>query len=121
MGSFRELNVWKKSMQLVKEVYLIVELLPNQEKFALSDQIRRAVVSILSNIAEGCARNSDKEFLQFLYVARGSKAELETQLEIAEMLGFVNRSQLSEVFILLEEIGKMLNGLISSLKSQTNN
>ena len=117
MGSFRELNVWKKSMELVKEVYSVLDSFPNQEKFALADQIRRAAVSIPSNIAEGSARNSDKEFLQFLYIARGSKAELETQLEIAEMLGYLKRSQLNEILTLSEEVGKMLNKLISSLKT----
>lgn len=103
-------------MQLVKEVYSVVQLLPSQERFALSDQIRRAVVSIPSNIAEGYERNSDKELLQFLYIARGSKAELETQLEIAEMLGYLNRSQLSNSLLLLDEVGKMLNKLINTVK-----
>ena len=117
MHSFRNLIVWKKSMQLVKEVYAILGFLPSHEQYALSDQIRRAVVSIPSNIAEGCDRNSDKEFLQFLYIARGSKAELGTQLEIAEMLGYLKRSQLNEILTLSEEVGKMLNKLISSLKT----
>ncbi|MBQ6936329.1 MAG: four helix bundle protein [Clostridia bacterium] len=103
-------------MQLVKEVYSVLDFLPNQEKFALSDQIRRAVVSIPSNIAEGYSRNSDREFLQFLYIARGSKSELETQLEIAEMLGYLKENQLQEINVLLEEIGKMLNKLISTIK-----
>ena len=103
-------------MQLVKEVYLILDFLPSQERFALSDQIRRAVVSIPSNIAEGYARHSDKEFLQFLYIARGSKAELDTQLEIAEMLGYLQHAQLNEINIISEEIGKMLNKLIATIK-----
>lgn len=103
-------------MQLVKEVYSVLDFLPNQEKFALSDQIRRAVVSIPSNIAEGYSRNSDREFLQFLYIARGPKSELETQLEIAEMLGYLKENQLQEINVLLEEIGKMLNKLISTIK-----
>lgn len=105
-------------MEFVKEVYSVLDFLPSQEKFALSDQIRRAVVSIPSNIAEGSARNSDKEFLQFLYIARGSKAELETQLEIAEMLGYLPSSKFEELLKISEEIGKMLNKLISSLKSK---
>ena len=107
-------------MQLVKEVYSVLDFLPNQEKFALSDQIRRAVVSIPSNIAEGYSRNSDREFLQFLYIARGSKSELETQLEIAEMLGYLKENQLQEINVLLEEIGKMLNKLISTIKKANN-
>lgn len=117
MSSFRDLNVWKKAMQLVKEVYSVLDFLPSQEKFALSDQIRRAVVSIPSNIAEGYARNSDKEFLQFLYIARGSKAELETQLEIAEMLGYLSRNQLNEINAISEEVGKMLNKLIATIRN----
>ena len=104
-------------MQLVKEVYSVLDFLPSQEKFALSDQIRRAVVSIPSNIAEGYARNSDKEFLQFLYIARGSKAELETQLEIAEMLGYLSRNQLNEINAISEEVGKMLNKLIATIRN----
>ena len=104
-------------MQLVKEVYSAVDDLPYQEKFALSDQIRRVAVSIPSNIAEGYARNTDKEFLQFLYIARGSKAELETQLEIAEMLGFLNQDRLNEINAISEEIGKMLNKLIATIKN----
>ena len=107
-------------MQLVKEVYSVLDFLPNQEKFALSDQIRRAVVSIPSNIAEGYSRNSDREFLQFLYIARGSKSELETQLEIAKMLGYLKGNQLQEINVLLEEIGKMLNKLISTIKKANN-
>lgn len=118
MGSFRELNVWKKSMELVKEVYSVLDSFPNQEKFALADQIRRAAVSIPSNIAEGSARNSDKEFLQFLYIARGSRAELESQLEIAKMLGYISQSRFEELLKISEEIGKMLNKFISSIKSK---
>lgn len=78
--SYSELTVWQKSMDMVCVIYSIVKKLPKEELFALSDQIRRAAVSIPSNIAEGQARNSTKEFIQFITIANGSKAELETQL-----------------------------------------
>ena len=81
--SYRELIVWQKSMELAEKVYLLVKALPKEETYALSDQMRRAAVSIPSNIAEGHARQSQKEFLQFLCIARGSRAELETQLLLA--------------------------------------
>ena len=75
---FQDLIVWQESMQLAKEIYKLVKLLPSEEQYALSDQMRRAAVSIPSNIAEGQARNSTKEFIQFLYIAKGSNAELLT-------------------------------------------
>ena len=86
--SYQELIVWQKAMQLVEEVYRLARMLPKAELFALSDQMRRAAVSIPSNIAEGQARNSTKEFVNFLSISRGSTAELETQLMICVRLKF---------------------------------
>jgi len=112
MRSYRDLIVWQKSMELVKEVYLLANQLPSQERYALSDQMRRAAVSIPSNIAEGHDRRSAKEFHYFLNIARGSKAELETQLEIGICLGYFSSGQCEHAFFLLEEIGKILNAMI---------
>lgn len=118
MKDYKELEVWQKSISLVLAVYEIIKNFPSDEKYALADQIKRAAVSIPSNIAEGSSRNSTKEFIQFLYIAFGSAAELETQLIIAEKLGYINdeSSLFSEIII----IRKMLNALISSLKSKLN-
>lgn len=115
MNGYQDLLVWQKSMQLVKETYILVRLLPKEEIYALGDQIRRAVVSIPSNIAEGHSRNSDKELMQFLYIARGSKAELETQIKIGIMLNYFSEIQAEKVLNLCNEVGKMLNSFISKL------
>lgn len=97
-------------------MYALVKLLPAEEKYALSDQIRWAAVSIPSNIAEGQARISTKEFIQFLSVARGSNAELMTQTLLCERLRYVTAEQTKEVKVLIHEIGKMLTSLILTLK-----
>ena len=85
----KDLEVWKKSMDLVSNIYKITESFPNKELYGLTNQIRRAAVSIPSNIAEGAARNSKKEFIQFLYIALGSLSELETQIIIANRLEYL--------------------------------
>ena len=115
---YQDLVVWQKSMQLVKEVYKLVRLLPKGEKYALGDQMRRAAVSIPSNIAEGYGRNYDKELIQFLYISRGSKSELETQIEISIMLGYFSREEAEASLDLCSEVGKMLNAFLSSLKNK---
>ena len=94
MKSYRGLAVWEKAMDLVEEVYRITNLLPKDERYALSDQLRRAVVSIPSNIAEGYGRNGVKEYARFLNIARGSKYEVETQLLICVHLRFVTDSEI---------------------------
>lgn len=118
--SYKELIVWQKSMKLAEKVYLLVKALPREETYALSDQIRRAAVSIPSNIAEGHARQSQKEFLQFLCIARGSRAELETQLLLAQRLGYfcaVPQDLLENTMDLLDEISRMLYTLTSRLSN----
>ena len=90
MQSFKDLIVWQKAIILVEEVYHLLRNLPNDERYALSDQIRRSVVSIPSNIAEGRGRNSEKEFVRFLNIANGSAYELETQLILCQRLGYLN-------------------------------
>ena len=119
MTGFENLEVWKKSIILVKEVYTLVKLFPKEENYALSDQVRRSVVSIPSNIAEGSGRNSPKEFVQFLYIALGSINELETQLIIAKEIGYLK--DIEEIRNKILEIKKMLNSLITSIKKTYEN
>ena len=114
--NYQDLIVWQKSMELAKTVYFLVKKLPKEELFALSNQMRRAAVSIPSNIAEGHARNSTKEFLRFLAIARGSKAELETQLFLGVRVGYFVESDITTSISLLCEVGKMIFALSNSLK-----
>ena len=114
-SDFRELKVWQKAMELTVEIYSIVRLLPREETYALSDQMRRSVVSIPSNIAEGQGRESMKDFIRFLSVARGSLRELSTQLEICERVQYLTPVQTSNAKNMIEEIDKMLNALSKSL------
>ncbi len=110
----KDLEVWKKSMDLVSNIYKITESFPNKEFYGLTNQIRRAAVSIPSNIAEGAARNSKKEFIQFLYIALGSLSELETQIIIAQRLEYLNN--LDALLEDLKFVQKLINGLIYYLK-----
>ncbi len=113
---FKDLIVWQKAMELVVEVYILVKKLPKEELFALSDQIRRAAISIPSNIAEGQGRNSTKEYIHFLAIAKGSKAELETQLLLCVKINYLEDSEIETVINLIHEVGKMINALQKSLK-----
>lgn len=112
--SFKDLSVWRKSFKLAELVYKITQNLPKEEKFGITNQLQRTAISIPSNIAEGCSRNSRKEFLQFIGVARGSAAELETQLLLAKS---IYRLDLNTELELLTEIQKMLTKLSQSLRS----
>jgi len=116
MASYRELYVWKKAMKLVVEVYRLCASLPKDELFGLSQQMKRAAVSIPSNIAEGQARNSDKEFIHFLLISQGSRAELETQLELCRCLSYISDVEFNQAGALSAETGKMMRALINSLK-----
>lgn len=115
-SDYRQLKVWQKAMDLTVEIYSLVNIFPREENYALSDQMRRSVVSIPSNIAEGQGRNSAKEFVNFLSIARGSLWELETQIEISERLHYIDSGQKNKVYEQTEEIGKMLNALATSLE-----
>ncbi|MBN1901764.1 four helix bundle protein [Candidatus Sumerlaeota bacterium] len=115
LKSFRELIIWKKSMDLAEQIYRVTEKFPKNELFGLISQMRRAAVSIPSNIAEGQSRNSRGEFLQFLGVARGSMAELDTQIELSGRLGFLTKEEEKTLNLRIEEISKMLSGLKRSL------
>ncbi len=111
----KDLRVWKEAIGLVKEVYEIATTFPKDEIYGLVSQIKRSAVSIPSNIAEGAARNSQKELVQFLFISLGSLSELETQLIISQELGFMNKS---EVFEKIEHIRRMLLNMIKSLRSK---
>lgn len=115
-NGYQSLIVWQKSMDLVDEIYKIVKFLPKEEIYALSDQMRRACVSIPSNIAEGYERGSTKEYIQFLLIARGSRAELETQLHICVRQRYLTKQQSEVAFELCGEIGRILNSLVTKLK-----
>ncbi|MDI6735206.1 MAG: four helix bundle protein [bacterium] len=114
----KRLSVWQKSIELAIEVYKATERYPSEERFGLTSQMRRAVISIGSNIAEGAGRQSAKEFLQFLYIARGSISELDTQFEISTRLGYLPIDTRNKLDTRLEEISKMLNGLIKQVSSK---
>jgi four helix bundle protein len=113
--SYRDLNVWKKSMNLVLEVYKLSRLFPREEQFGLTSQIRRAAVSIPSNIAEGHGRIHIADYLRFLSISRGSLMEVETHLEIAVRLDYLTRDQITEAREVSAEVGRILNGLIRAL------
>ena len=112
---YRDLLVWQKAIALVTEIYRLTQGFPREELYGLTSQIRRAAVSIPSNIAEGQGRLTRGEFRQFLGQARGSYAELETQLIIAENLGYL--SQAGNLTENLAEVGRLLNGLLTSLSN----
>ena len=114
MSDYKDLNVWKESMDLVESVYKLVKILPKEETYALSDQLRRAVVSIPSNIAEGQNRNTQKEFIQFLYISLGSASEVETQLIIVQRLRYLQN--IDDELKHINKIRKMINALINSIK-----
>ena len=105
----KDLDAWKKSMDLVEKIYSLTKTFPDYEKYGLSNQIRRAIVSVPSNIAEGAARKNDKEFIQFLYIALGSLAEVETQYLIAFRLGYIIED--SDIEKEIEEVRKPIVGL----------
>src|SRR4051812_45136150 len=116
---YKDLIVWKKAMELVTEVYRVSGTFPSDERFGLIAQIRKAVISIPSNIAEGQARMTTGKFRQFLGHARGSLMEVETQILVAQNLAMTKVSSLGKVNSLITEVGKLLNGLISSLPLQS--
>ena len=115
MNSYKDLIVWKKSVDMVVQLYDYISDFPKNESYALSDQMRRAAISIPSNIAEGYERSTTAEYIRFLMIARGSKAELETQLHICNQLKMGGEEKNFVLQSNCEEIGKMLNSLISSL------
>jgi four helix bundle protein len=114
--SFRELKVWQESMLLVEDVYQITRHFPVEERYALTSQIRRAAISIPSNIGEGQRRKRRRAFLNHLDIALGSQGEVDVQLELGPRLGYCDRQLVVPVQRRLDGIGRMLNGLITSLQ-----
>ncbi len=115
--SYKDLEVWKKAMLLTNLIYDCTQQFPKEELFGLSCQMRRAVVSIPSNIAEGSIRGTKPEFSRFINIARGSLAELETQMIISHDRRYITKSHYDEIMVLVEDISKMLLGLLRSLKN----
>lgn len=118
--NYRDLIVWQRAMDLVEAVYSVTASFPPEERFGLTAQVRRAVVSVPSNIAEGQGRRSRNEFIHFLSVAHGSLREVETQLLIAQRLRYVNAPETDDALALSDEVGRLLSGLTRSLEREMN-
>lgn len=116
INSFRELAVWQKAMTLVERCHRVSDRFPRDERFGLTIQLRRAAVSIPSNIAEGFCRRGRASYVNHLSIALGSEAELETQIEIARRIGYLLPAEADPIIEQSQEIGRMLNGLIASLE-----
>jgi len=112
----KDLAVWQKSMALAVEVYALSKHMPRGEIFGLTSQMRRAAVSVPSNTAEGAARHTTREFLAFLYIARGSLAELETQLRLTHAIGYLPDDLVSPALASTDEVGRLLTSVIAGLK-----
>lgn len=117
MANFKDLMVWQKSMELVTDIYKITSDFPSNEKYGLVSQVRRSAISIPSNIAEGNYRRSVADYIQFIKIARGSAAELETQIIISKNLEIIDKEKHKELNLKITEISKMLNGLINYLNT----
>lgn len=117
MKDFKNLTVWQKSHQLTLDVYKVLNYFPKEELFGLTSQMKRSSSSIPANIAEGCGRNSDKDFGRFLIIAFGSANELEYQFILSNDLNFINKETADKLLFQIAEIKKMLNGLISKLNN----
>lgn len=117
--SYRDLIVWQKALDLVVEMYKVTDTFPEREKYALSSQMRRAAISIPSNIAEGRSRSTSKDFVHFLHMALGSSTELETQIIIAKRLNYVTDADFQGATQLLSEVCRMLHGIIRKLEASS--
>jgi four helix bundle protein len=114
--SFRNLTVWQRSMTLVEEISRVTKRFPREERFGLTAQIRKASVSIPSNIGEGKRRKRERAFLQHLDIALGSQGEVDVQLEIAFRVGFLPNKEYKQIQVIVDKGGRMLNGLITSMQ-----
>ncbi len=119
MRNFRELLIWQKAMDIVIRTYELTALLSKDETYGLKTQLQRAAVSIPSNIAEGCSRNSEPDFKRFLEMAIGSAYELETQLTITKNVGLISKTKVDPILQLLSEEQKMLNSFIASVRERS--
>jgi four helix bundle protein len=117
MRNFRDYDIWKEGMQISKAVYLLTRDFPDHEKFGIVSQIQRAVISIPSNIAEGASRNSEVDFARYLEIATGSAFEVETQLILANDLGYINSDSTNEILININSLEKKLNTLITKIRN----
>jgi four helix bundle protein len=118
LKSYKDLTVWQKSLELVKDIYELTKYFPRQEIYGITNQIRRAAISIPSNIAEGHSRKYRQEYVKFIRIAFGSAAELETQLEIAKLLKLTDLNKFEKSDKLLNEVLRMLNILESKLSAK---
>jgi four helix bundle protein len=118
MKPHQNLEVWKQSFNLVKKIYVLTSEFPSEEKFGLTSQIRRACTSIPVNIAEGSARRSDKELMQFLYIALGSASELDTLLLLSKELNFIKPDEFDNIVFDLDSIFKLLLGFFNMVKKR---
>src|SRR6266404_2204441 len=114
--SYSDLIAWQKAMDLVEEVYKITKGFPKEELYGLVSQMRRAAISVPSNIAEGHSRNGSREFVHHLSIAHGSLSEVETQVEIGRRLGYVTEEQQTRFLQMASETGRIINGLMSSVE-----
>ncbi len=119
MASYKDLIVWQKSYELTRQIYILTKKFPKDELYGLTSQMRRAAVSLPSNIAEGHSRKSTKEYIQFLRIAFGSAAELETQLLLAKDLNYCIENEFNSINSLLTENQKLLNSIIITLQRKT--
>jgi four helix bundle protein len=117
----KKLEAWKRSFNLVKEIYQLTNEFPREEKFGIISQMRRCAVSIPSNIAEGAARNTNKEFLNFLHISLGSLSELDTLISLSKELNFISEEQELELLDKINIIGKLIFGLIKSIRIKISN
>lgn len=118
MRNFRDLDIWNLSRELVKEIYFLMKTMPDEEKYGLTSQIKRSVISIPSNIAEGCAKKSNKDFSRFLEISLGSCYELETQLILCSDIDLIPEKNIEEKIILLQNIEKKISSFINYLTTQ---
>ncbi|MGA7950605.1 MAG: four helix bundle protein [Thiobacillaceae bacterium] len=118
VNSYRDLTVWQHAMGLAETIYRVTAAFPNRETYALASQLQRAAVSIPSNLAEGHARISTRDYLRFVSIAVGSPAEVETQLELSARVNYITRAQLDQLTIASDELGRMLQGLKTSLQNK---
>ena len=116
----RRLILWQKSVRLAVEIHRVSRRLPKHELFGLVSQMNRAAVSIPSNVAEGAARHTTRDYIRFLYIARGSSAEIDTQLRLAEELGYLSGDELAPVLAISDEVGRLLNAVITTLHRRLN-
>ena len=114
-SDYKDLKIWQQSMEIVTDIYNLLDNLPGIERYALADQIRRSSVSVPSNIAEGQRRNSNKDFIRFLSISRGSLAELETQLMLCERLKYLDEASVNGILLRTKTVDKMIVSLIGTL------